>query len=97
MLKFTSMAIAHAGVNGLYEVHIHTKMNVDQASKFRQGLRPVTTAHVKTDDLRISSGATGSTDGDTIKHPKGFVFSMISPTKVGLYGSRLGHLGTTLF
>ena len=70
---------------------------MDQASEFRQGLHPLATAHAEADNLRISSSATGSTDGDTIKQPKGYVFSVIFPTKVGLWHSRLGHPGTTMF
>ena len=65
---------------------------MDQASELKQGLRPFATAHAEADDLRIFSRATGSTDGDTIKQPKCYVFSMISSTKVGLW-----HHGTTMF
>jgi hypothetical protein len=70
-------------------------VNVDQAFELRQGLRPLATTYAETDDLRISSIATGSTDGDTTKQPKGFVFSVISPTK-GLPapgGARPGRAG----
>jgi hypothetical protein len=72
-------------------------MNVDQASEFGQGLRPFATAHAEVVDLKISCNPTSSTDGDTIKHPKGSVLYVISPTKIGLWHSRLGHHGTTLF
>jgi hypothetical protein len=95
--KSRLLAPAHAGANGLYAIHIHIKVNVDQTSEPRQGLRPLATIHAETDDLRISNSVTGSTDGDTIKYPKSFVFSLIFPTKVGLWHSRLGHPGTTIF
>ena len=91
------LATEHVGANGLYEIHIHTKVNVDQASELRQGLRPLATAHAEVDDFRIYSSATGSTDGNTTKQPKGYVISVISPTKVGLWHNSLGHFRITMF
>jgi hypothetical protein len=78
-------------------MHIYTKVKVDQTSELRQKLRPLVIAHTEADNLRISSSATGSTDGNTIKHPKGSDFSVISPTKVGLWHSMPGHHETTMF
>jgi hypothetical protein len=91
------LAIAHVGASELYEIHIHTKLNVDQTSELRQGLHPFATTHADADDLKISNSAMSSTNGDMIKQPKDFVFSVIVPTKDGPWHSKLGHPGTTMF
>ena len=64
---------------------------MDQALELKQGLPPLATTHARTNDLRISSSTMGSSDGDMIKHPKGSMISMVSPTKVGLWRGKLGH------
>ena len=60
------LATAHAGGNGLYEIHIYTEVNVDQVLEHRQGVRSIAIAHARAGDLKISNNATGFIDGDTI-------------------------------
>ena len=61
------------------------------------GLRPLAVVHAGAGDSRLSNSVMGFNDGDTIKHPNGFVFFVISPTKVALCHGRLGHHGTIMF